>query len=99
MHRIRSSLFPVIRKVQPKKAQVKVTWKKQAAAGSYEIRYALKKNMKNAKTVKANGKKSSVTIKKLKSGKKYYIQVRAVKESGTAVTKGAWSTKKSVRAK
>jgi len=55
--------------------------------------------MKNAKTVKANGKKSSVTIKKLKSGKKYYIQVRAVKESGTAVTKGAWSTKKSVRAK
>ena len=89
----------VIRKVQPKKAQVKVTWKKQAAAGSYEIRYALKKNMKNAKTVKANGKKSSITIKKLKSGKKYYIQVRAVKKKGTAVTKGAWSAKKSVRVK
>ena len=89
----------VIRKVQPKKAQVKVTWKKQAAAGSYEIRYALKKNMKNAKTVKANGKKSSITIKKLKSGKKYYIQVRAVKKNGTAVKKGAWSTKKSVRVK
>lgn len=89
----------VIRKVQPKKAQVKVTWKKQAAAGSYEIRYALKKNMKNAKTVKVNGKKSSITIKKLKSGKRYYIQVRAVKKNGTAVKKGAWSTKKSVRVK
>lgn len=89
----------VIRKVQPKKAQVKVTWKKQAAAGSYEIRYALKKNMKNAKTVKVNGKKSSITIKKLKSGKRYYIQVRAVKKNGTAVKKGAWSAKKSVRVK
>ena len=89
----------VIRKVQPKKAQVRVTWKKQAAAGSYEIRYALKKNMKNVKTVKANGKKSSITIKKLKSGKKYYIQVRAVKKNGVAVTKGAWSAKKSVRVK
>lgn len=89
----------VIRKVQPKKAQVKVTWKKQAAAGSYEIRYALKKNMKNAKTVKVNGKKSSITIKKLKSGKRYYIQVRAVEKNGTAVKKGAWSTKKSVRVK
>ena len=89
----------MIRKVQPKKAQVRVTWKKQAAAGSYEIRYALKKNMKNVKTVKANGKKSSITIKKLKSGKKYYIQVRAVKKNGVAVTKGAWSAKKSVRVK
>ena len=89
----------VIRKIQPQKARIKVTWKKQAAAGSYEIRYALKKNMKNAKTVKANGKKSSITIKKLKSGKKYYIQVRAVKKKGTAVTKGAWSAKKSERVK
>ena len=44
-------------------------------------------------------KKSSITIKKLKSGKRYYIQVRAVKKNGTAVKKGAWSTKKSVRVK
>ena len=58
----------------------------------------LYKSFRN-KRVKVNGKKSSITIKKLKSGKRYYIQVRAVKKNGTAVKKGAWSTKKSVRVK
>ena len=75
----------------PKKKQLKVTWKKIKGV-KYQVQYSLKKNMKNAKT-KKNIKKNSVTLKKLKSNKKYYVRVRAYKEINGKKYFGKWSRK------
>ena len=72
-----------------KKKQLKVTWKKIKGV-KYQVQYSLKKNMKNVR-IKKNIKKNSVTIKKLKSNKKYYVRVRAYKEINGKKYLGKWS--------
>ena len=74
-----------------KKKQLKVSWKNIKGV-KYEVKYSLKKGMKNAK-VKKNIKKNKVTLKKLKSGKKYYIKVRAYQKIGNKTYTGKWSKK------
>ena len=71
--------------------QLKVSWKNIKGV-KYEIKYSLKKGMKNAKT-KKNINKNKVTLKKLKSGKKYYIKVRAYQKIGNKTYTGKWSKK------
>ena len=79
-------------KVKPiKKKQLKVFWKNIKGV-KYEVKYSLKKGMKNAKT-KKNIKKNKVTLKRLKSGNKYYIKVRAYKKIGNKNYTGKWSKK------
>lgn len=75
-----------------KKKSMKVTWKKVADAEGYQIQYSLNKKFKSGKKYKTvtktvSAKKASVTIKKLKSKKKYYVRVRSF--SGN--TYSAWS--------
>ncbi len=85
-------------KVKPiKKKQLKVSWKNIKGV-KYEVKYSLKKGMKNAK-VKKNIKKNKVTLKRLKSGKRYYIKVRAYKKIGNKTYKGKWSKKVSKKVK
>lgn len=94
--------------VSPKKAvlksikvlsgrKAKVTWNKAAKITGYEVRYSTDKKFKSGvkKVLVPSSKANSTTIKGLKKGKKYYVQVRAYK----AVNKktklyGAWSTAK-----
>lgn len=79
-------------KVKPiKEKQLKVSWKKINGV-KYEVKYSLKKGMKNAK-VKKNIKKNKVILKKLKSGKKYYIKVRAYQKIANKTYYGKWSKK------
>ena len=67
---------------------IKVTWTKlskkdQKKVGKFVIEISTDKKFKKdviTKTVSA--KKNSVTIKKLKPGKKYYVRIRAIKEEG-----------------
>ena len=80
-----------------KKKQLKVSWKKINGV-KYKVKYSLKKGMKNAKT-KKNIKKNKVILKKLKSGKKYYIKVRAYKKIGNKTYTGKWSKKVSRKVK
>ena len=72
-----------------KKKQLKVSWKNIKGV-KYEVKYSLKKGMKNAKT-KKNIKKNKITLKRLKSGKKYYIKVRAYQKIGNKTYTGKWS--------
>ena len=74
-----------------KKKQLKVSWNKISGV-KYEVKYSLKKGMKNAK-VKKNINKNKVTLKKLKSGKKYYIKVRAYQKIANKTYNGKWSKK------
>lgn len=94
-----------IKKLTPKKKALKVTWKKVSGAKGYEIKLATnKKFTKNKKTVKVKkGSATSKIIKKLKSGKKYFVKIRAYKkvtiDGYTVTANGPWSKVKSKKVK
>lgn len=82
------------------KGKIKLSWGTVSNASGYQIRYAKKRNMKGGKTISVKGQsKSRRTIKKLSRHKKYYVQVRAYKKSGSKKVYGKWSQKKSFRTK
>lgn len=85
-----------VKKVNAGKKKIKVSWKKQSVAG-YQIRYSTKKNMKNSKNIWAGKTETFKTIKKLKSKKRYFIQIRAYKINGNQKVYGNWSTKKTIK--
>ncbi len=80
-------------KLKPSKKKVTITFKAAKNAKKYIIKYSYKKNMKAAKykTVK----KCKTVIKKLKSGKKIYVQVQGV----NGKVKGKLSAKKFAKIK
>ena len=80
-----------------------VKWKKITGVDGYEVQYSLKKSFSKAKKAKTKIKstaKTSITIKKLKKNKKYYVRVRAYKldSSGNKIY-GKWSKVKKVKVK
>lgn len=83
-----------IKKVTVAKKSLKVTFKKDSKATGYEIQCSLTKNFKKI-AGKADVKKTSATLKKLKKGKKYYVRIRAYKTATVNGKKtkltGAWS--------
>lgn len=86
-----------ISKVKAKKKAMVVKCKKASKAKKYEVQYSLKKNFKKSK-VKTT-KKAKITIKKLKSGKKYYVRVRGFFMNGKTKVYGPYSAKKVVKIK
>ena len=68
-------------------------WGRVSGASSYQVRYSTKSNMKNAKVVTADYWQTSKTLKKLKSGCKYYAQMRTVRNMGGADAYSSWSKK------
>ena len=91
-----------IKKVtSPKKATIKVTWKKAADVSGYAVKLGtnskVTKSVKNVTIKQAN--KTSVTVKKCKRKKKYYVKIRAyVLKDGKKVY-GKWSKTKKVKVK
>ena len=78
------TLVPKVSKVSKfkataKKKGLKLTWKKVSGAKGYKIQISTKKNFKNAKTYTVSKSKTSYTIFKLKSKKKYYVRICAYK--------------------
>ena len=82
-----------------------IKWKKPTAKNlkkttGYQIRYSLKKTMKNSKSVLVKkNKTTSKTFKKLKAKKKYWVQIRTYKLSGGRKYFSGWSVKKYVKTK
>lgn len=77
-------------------------WKKNSTATGYEIQYSTNSKFKSGVSKKTAGKNStSLTIKRLKSGKKYYVRMRTVykfKYKGKNKTLySSWSTVKRAR--
>lgn len=89
-----------IKKVSAGKKKVTVTLKRNKKVDGYALYYATKKDgeYKLASTVKKNSKTSAV-IKKLKSGKTYYIRVRGYKNIGTEKIYSAFSDAKKIKVK
>jgi hypothetical protein len=74
-----------------------VTWKKVSGATGYEVQYASNKKMKNAVTKTSTG--TSMKLKKLKSGKTYYVKVRAYTTTSSGKVYGQYSKVKKIRIK
>ncbi|MGN0170070.1 MAG: M64 family metallopeptidase [Lachnospiraceae bacterium] len=82
------------------KKTLKATWATVSGATGYQIQYSTSSTFKNAKTVNVSGSsKTSTTIKKLTSGKKYYVRVRAYRTVSGKKAYAKWSSKKSVKVK
>ena len=73
-----------------KKGQIVVKYKKVNGADGYQVAYGMSKKVKKAKIINAK-KKTKVTVKKLKSGKRYYVRVRAYKKQDGRKITGKWS--------
>lgn len=92
---------PVLKNVKSKAAKkVEVKWTKSAKATGYEIYISLKKDSgyKKVGTVK-NNSKVNYTIKKLKSGKVYFVKVRAYVKSKGQYSYTKYSKVKKVKVK
>lgn len=71
--------------------------KKSAQITGYQVRYSLKSAMSDSKKVSVKSASTTTkTIKNLKSGKKYYVQVRTYKTVDGVKYYSGWSTVKSV---
>ena len=83
------------------KGSLTIYWDRQTDASGYQIRLCRGKNFGGGvitKTVKGSSK-SSYTIKKLSRDKKYYVQIRSYKKSGTKTVYGQWSKKETFKTK
>ena len=95
-----------LRSVKAKKKSFTVRWKKLSTKmptkriSGYQVQYSEKPNFSKSKIKKVSGyKKTSVTIKKLKSKKKYYVRIRTILKSGGKTYYSNWSGSKGVKAK
>ncbi|MBR1752455.1 MAG: leucine-rich repeat protein [Ruminococcus sp.] len=86
----------------PKTGQLKITYKKVKGVTGYQVTYSTSKKFTKSttKTATLNGvSKLSKTIKKLKSGKKYYLKVRAYKTVSGKKYYSKYTAVKSVKVK
>ena len=84
----------------PNRRQLAVKWKKINNSDGYEIAYADNSKFKKVKTIKIKSKNVTVsTLKRLKSGKSYYVKVRSYKVSEGKVYYSKYSKVKSIRVK
>lgn len=86
----------------PASAQLKVTYKKVKGVTGYQVTYSTSKKFTKSTTKTATLKgvsKLSKTIKKLKSGKKYYLKVRAYKTVSGKKYYSKYTAVKSVKVK
>lgn len=84
------------------KKKVVVKWKKQTKkTKGYQLQYSTDKKFKTgvkAKTINGN-KKTSVTLKGLKSKKTYYVRIRTWQKAATGKAYSTWSKAKKVKVK
>ena len=76
-----------------------VKYGKNNRATGYQIQYSTSSKFKKNATKAVTAKKAttSVTLKNLKKGKKYYVRVRSYKTYGGKTYYSAWSAQKSVK--
>ena len=80
------------------KGGIKVSWTKKDKASGYQIWCSGKKNMSDKKSFTVS-KSTHYTIKGLKKGKKYYIQIRSYRAVKSAKYLGRFTKAKATTAK
>lgn len=85
-----------IKKVTAKKSGAKVTFKKnKGGVTGYQVTYSLNKKFRTKRS--ENVKKTSAVLKKLRSGRTYYVKVRAFKKVNGTKIYGKYSAVQKVR--
>ncbi|MBR1752425.1 MAG: leucine-rich repeat domain-containing protein [Ruminococcus sp.] len=97
--KIKPAKTAVKKLTSPKAKKLKVTYKKAAGAGKYQITYSTSKKYTAKTTKTATTTKLTKTISKLKSGKTYYVKVRAVKTVKGIDYKSKYSAVKKIKVK
>ncbi len=91
---------PVLKSVKAKsKAKVTLKWSNVDYETGYQLYYSTKKAGSYKKLATYKKGVTKATIKKLKSGKKYYFKVRAYKKTASGKVYSNWSSVKSVQLK
>ncbi|MDD4369938.1 MAG: MBG domain-containing protein [Anaerostipes sp.] len=90
-----------IKSLSKGKKSFKAKWSKiSTQITGYQLRYSTSSKLKGSKTTTIKGyKKTSITVKKLKAKKKYYVQIRTYKKVGSKTYYSAWSKTKKVKTK
>lgn len=78
---------------------VKVSWKKDKGATGYQVKLATNKKLNGAQVVNVSADKKSYTFSGLKSGKKYYVSVRPLKDHNGVTYQGIRCKALKVKAK
>jgi hypothetical protein len=88
-------------KAKGQKKAVSLQWKAQTKQiTGYQVQYSTDSAFKSAKSVRISGaKKTKKTVKKLKSGKKYYFRVRTYKTVKKKDYNSPWSKALSAKTK
>lgn len=89
-------------KVKAAKKKATVKWKKQTKdTKGYQVQYSMDKNFKSGvKTKTVSGsKKTSVTLKGMKSKKTYYVRIRTYQNASGGKCYSSWSGAKKVKIK
>lgn len=88
-----------ITKISAKSKGFSIKWKKQSVQTSgYQVQYSTKKKFVKAKTIIIKRNKiTSLTKKKLKSKKKYYVRIRSYKLSSNKKYYSNWSVAKTMK--
>ncbi len=87
-------------KAKGAKKSANVSWKKVKGASGYIVLVSTSKNMKKpSKYVVKGGSKKKYKVKRLKSGKTYYVMVRPYKKKGGHRYDGITTTAKKVKVK
>ena len=89
-----------LKSVKSKKAkQATIRWAKAKNVDGYVVEYSAKANLKSAKKKNVKASTTSLTVKNLKKGKKYYVRVRAYKVIDGQKVYTQYSAKKAVKIK
>ena len=86
-----------IKKVIRKNSTAKITLKKIKYANGYQIKYSTSKKFKKNLTKTVVSVKLTKKIKKLKTGKKYYVKARAFVKVNGKKNFGKWSKVKTIK--
>lgn len=77
---------------------VSTAWKKSTGASGYQVQITSSRNLKGG-IIRTTSKTSYKFTKNLKSGKTYYVRVRAYKTLGKVKYYSSWTTAKKIKTK
>ena len=100
--KIKPAATKISKLTTPKKAQLKVKYKKVTGVTGYQVKYSTSKSFSKSASKSVTVKGASTltkTVKSLKSGKTYYVKVRAYKTVGGVKYYSSYSAVKKVKVK
>lgn len=89
-----------VKSISAVKGGFKLKWDTVKSGKGYQIVYSTKKDFSNKTVVNVDGIKTAAqTVKGLKSGKTYYVKIRAYKQYGKSKFYGSYSTVEKIKVK